>query len=93
MSDETAAKPPEASAFDLMPMSGPALWIAGLLLALANFMAVLDITIANVSVPPELMKNIGFTEAQQAKFNVPDYAYMAQNASQLLDFWNKEFKA
>ena len=51
MSDETAAKPPEASAFDLMPMSGPALWIAGLLLALANFMAVLDITIANVSVP------------------------------------------
>ncbi len=50
-------------------------------------------TIANVSVPPELMKNIGFTEAQQAKFNVPDYAYMAQNASQLLDFWNKEFKA
>ncbi|HEY2482138.1 MAG TPA: MFS transporter, partial [Caulobacteraceae bacterium] len=32
-------------------MSGPPLWIAGFLLALANFMVVLDITIANVSVP------------------------------------------
>ncbi|HEY2660074.1 MAG TPA: DHA2 family efflux MFS transporter permease subunit [Caulobacteraceae bacterium] len=33
------------------PMTGSALWIAGGLLALANFMAVLDTTIANVSVP------------------------------------------
>src|SRR5580704_12337733 len=32
-------------------MSGAALWIAGGLLALANFMVVLDMTIANVSVP------------------------------------------
>jgi DHA2 family multidrug resistance protein len=32
-------------------MSGGALWTAGLLLALANFMVVLDTTIANVSVP------------------------------------------
>jgi MFS transporter, DHA2 family, multidrug resistance protein len=49
MSD-TAAKGP-ASAHDVMPMTGPMLWVGGLLLALANFMAVLDITIANVSVP------------------------------------------
>jgi DHA2 family multidrug resistance protein len=34
-----------------MPMTGAGLWIGGFLLALANFMAVLDITIANVSVP------------------------------------------
>ena len=40
-----------AAAHDLAPMSGAPLWIAGLLLALANFMAVLDLTIANVSVP------------------------------------------
>jgi DHA2 family multidrug resistance protein len=32
-------------------MSGSALWIAGIVLALANFMVVLDTTIANVSVP------------------------------------------
>jgi DHA2 family multidrug resistance protein len=36
---------------DFAPMSGAPLWIAGLLLALANFMVVLDITIANVAVP------------------------------------------
>lgn len=50
-------------------------------------------TIANAGVPDELMRNIGFTEAQQAKFNAPDFDYMAKNTSQLLDFWNKEFKA
>ena len=32
-------------------MTGATLWITGVVLALANFMAVLDTTIANVSVP------------------------------------------
>ncbi len=32
------------------PFSGPTLWLAGLVLALTNFMVVLDTTIANVSV-------------------------------------------
>jgi DHA2 family multidrug resistance protein len=36
---------------EFAPMEGAPLWIAGLLLALANFMVVLDMTIANVSVP------------------------------------------
>ena len=36
---------------DFSVMSGSALWIAGIVLALANFMVVLDTTIANVSVP------------------------------------------
>ena len=36
---------------DFAPMTGAILWIAGILLALANFMVVLDTTIANVSVP------------------------------------------
>jgi len=36
---------------DFAPMAGAQLWIAGFLLALANFMVVLDTTIANVSVP------------------------------------------
>jgi len=33
------------------PMTGPVLWVAGFLLAISNFMVVLDTTIANVSVP------------------------------------------
>ena len=45
------AKSPAAGPPAFTPMSGAALWIAGGLLALANFMAVLDTTIANVSVP------------------------------------------
>ncbi len=36
---------------DFAPMTGAVLWTAGILLALANFMVVLDTTIANVSVP------------------------------------------
>ena len=32
-------------------MTGAALWVTGVVLALANFMVVLDTTIANVSVP------------------------------------------
>ncbi|HWD67675.1 MAG TPA: DHA2 family efflux MFS transporter permease subunit [Caulobacteraceae bacterium] len=36
---------------EFAPMQGAPLWIAGFLLALANFMVVLDITIANVAVP------------------------------------------
>ncbi|WP_164157246.1 DHA2 family efflux MFS transporter permease subunit [Sandarakinorhabdus rubra] len=39
----TAAPPP--------PLTGARLWIAALTLALANFVVVLDITIANVSIP------------------------------------------
>jgi DHA2 family multidrug resistance protein len=36
---------------DFAPMTGAPMWTAGFLLALANFMVVLDTTIANVSVP------------------------------------------
>jgi MFS transporter, DHA2 family, multidrug resistance protein len=41
----------DASGGDFSPMSGNALWIAGGLLALSNFVVVLDTTITNVSVP------------------------------------------
>ncbi len=47
MAQAPTAAPPQA----FTPMTGSALWIAGGLMALANFMAVLDTTIANVSVP------------------------------------------
>ena len=45
------AKPPTAPSDAFTPMTGPALWIAGAVMAVANFMVVLDTTIANVSVP------------------------------------------
>src|ERR1700677_3684806 len=43
-------RPPSANT-EFAPMSGAPLWIAGGLLALSNFVTVLDTTIANVSVP------------------------------------------
>ena len=33
------------------PLSGAGLWLAAVMLAMANFVAVLDMTIANVSMP------------------------------------------
>ena len=50
MSSTTAAPPASAPA-DLAPLKGAALLLAGFLLAIGNFMVVLDMTIANVSVP------------------------------------------
>ena len=44
-------KGPPAPNADFAPMSGPPLWFAGALLALSNFLVVLDITITNVSLP------------------------------------------
>ncbi len=41
----------KAETGEVQPLSGWIMWAAGLLLALANFMVVLDTTIANVSVP------------------------------------------
>jgi DHA2 family multidrug resistance protein len=35
----------------LAPLAGPALWLTGFVLALSNFMVVLDMTITNVAVP------------------------------------------
>ena len=40
-----------APAAEPVPLQGGMLWIAALLLAGGNFMVVLDMTIANVSVP------------------------------------------
>jgi putative spermidine/putrescine transport system substrate-binding protein len=50
-------------------------------------------TVDNAVIPPELMKEIGFTPEQQVNFKNPDYDYMARNTSQLNDFWNREFKS
>jgi DHA2 family multidrug resistance protein len=51
------------AAQDHPALSGGTLWIAGILLAAANFLAVLDMTIANVSVP-NIAGNLGASTSQ-----------------------------
>ncbi len=50
-------------------------------------------TVDNAPVPADLLQRIAFTPEQQAALKYLDFDYMAKNTSQLLDFWNKEFKA
>ena len=50
-------------------------------------------TVDNAPVAADLMKEIAFTPAEQAALKYPDFDYLAKNSAQLLDFWNKEFKA
>lgn len=45
------------------PLTGGMLWLAAFVLAAANFMAVLDMTVANVSVP-QIAGNLGATTSQ-----------------------------
>jgi len=46
-----SARPSQAKPAQPAPLAGGTLWLAGFLLAVGNFMVVLDMTIANVSVP------------------------------------------
>lgn len=57
---------------DLQPRTGMALWGVGILLAMANFLAVLDMSIANVSVPT-IAGNLGAT-ASQGTWVITSYA-------------------
>ncbi len=50
-------------------------------------------TVDNAPLPPELAQQIGFTEREIRDFRKMDFDYVARNTGQLLDFWNKEFKA
>jgi len=45
------------------PLKGPLLWLAAIVLAAANFIAVLDMTIANVSVP-NIAGSLGISSSQ-----------------------------
>ena len=49
-------------------------------------------TVTDANLPPDLMKQVGFTPEQQAKFNMPDYDYFAKNTPMLLNWWNRDFK-
>ncbi|MEN2429176.1 DHA2 family efflux MFS transporter permease subunit [Comamonas sp. F1-6] len=60
----TAADAPAVPmAAGMVPLTGGMLWLAALVLAAANFMAVLDMTVANVSVP-SIAGNLGATTSQ-----------------------------
>jgi len=48
---------------DAQPLKGGALWLAAVVLATANFIAVLDMTIANVSVP-SISGSLGISSSQ-----------------------------
>ncbi|MFC3533633.1 DHA2 family efflux MFS transporter permease subunit [Vogesella facilis] len=61
-----SAQPP------ITPLSGNKLWLAALLLAAANFVAVLDTTIANVSVP-NISGSLGVS-ASQGTYVITSYA-------------------
>ena len=50
-------------------------------------------TVRDAKLPDDLARQISLTEAQQAKLHPLDYAYMQQQQTANLDFWNKEFKA
>ena len=50
-------------------------------------------TVDDAPVAPDLMKQIAFTPAQQAALKYPDFGYLANQISGLLDWWNKVFKA
>lgn len=54
------------------PLRGGALWIAAIVLAVANFIAVLDMTIANVSVP-NIAGSLGISSSQ-ATWVITSYA-------------------
>lgn len=58
----SAPHSPPASA-PIVPLQGGQLWLAALLLAAANFVAVLDTTIANVSVP-NIAGSLGVSSSQ-----------------------------
>ncbi len=49
-------------------------------------------TVTNAKLPDDLQKEIGFSEAEIAAFNLPDYGYVAKSASPLLDWWSRSFK-
>ncbi len=50
-------------------------------------------TVTNATLPGDLAGAVSFTPEQAAKFRLWDYDYAARANPNILDFWNKEFKA
>jgi putative spermidine/putrescine transport system substrate-binding protein len=50
-------------------------------------------TVTDATLPPEIAKQISLTETEQARLRAPDYDYLLRAHGEILDFWNKQFKA
>jgi len=50
-------------------------------------------TVTDATLPPEIAQQISLTEAEQARLRAPDYDYLLRAHGEILDFWNKQFKA
>jgi MFS transporter, DHA2 family, multidrug resistance protein len=61
--NDSAMRNPRIQSLPDQPLTGGKLWLAALVLAAANFIAVLDMTIANVSVP-SISGSLGATTSQ-----------------------------
>src|SRR5580692_5352060 len=76
---------------DFAVMSGAPLWIAGIVLALANFLVVLDTTIANVSVP-NIAGSLGVSSSQ-GTWVITSYAVAEAITVPLTGWLTKKFGA
>lgn len=50
-------------------------------------------TVKDASLPADLAQQINLTEAERARLLQPDYDYGMKSNPEILDFWNKQFKA
>lgn len=50
-------------------------------------------TVTDAPLPPEIAERISLNEADQARLRAPDYEYLLRAHGEILDFWNKQFKA
>lgn len=50
-------------------------------------------TVTSAKLPPELEARVTLSEADRAKLLKPDYGYLMRSQPEVLDFWNKQFKA
>lgn len=49
-------------------------------------------TVTDARLPAEIASRISLSEADQARLRAPDYDYLTRAHSEVLDFWNKQFK-
>jgi putative spermidine/putrescine transport system substrate-binding protein len=49
-------------------------------------------TVTDARLPPAVAAAISLSEADQARLRSPDYDYLIRSHSQILDFWNRQFK-
>src|SRR5215471_13799220 len=67
------------------PLQGGMLWVAAIVLATANFIAVLDMTIANVSVP-NVAGSLGISSSQ-GTWVINSYSVVAPILGPILGGW------